>query len=195
MQNIEINEQQLSAKLSEIADCINRRVNQTAYEIGQNLIKAKELCRHGEWLPFLEQAGIYERNAQRMMRYVRLIGEVEDIQALPSMTRVLQQDIEKHEQKLEKAIKVIFEGVLLVADVFKSQVDKGDKLAAIKMGGLIMSRIRPHMDEWIEAKDWKVKSDSLTHMAEGVQKALEFVKENMCCVELERSELTCIRKA
>ena len=184
MQNIEINEQQLSAKLAEIADRINRRVSQTAYDVGQDLIGAKELCRHGEWLPFLEQAGINERNAQRMMRYVRLAGDVKDIQALPSMSRMLEKDRKKHEQKLEKAIKVIFEGVILVVDIFKSMLDKGDANAAIKMGCLIMSHIRPHMDEWFEEKDLQAKCDGLTHMAEGVQKALEFVKDNDLCDQL-----------
>ena len=43
MQNIEINEQQLSAKLSEIAGRISKRVSQTAYDVGQDLIRAKEL--------------------------------------------------------------------------------------------------------------------------------------------------------
>ena len=144
MQNIEISEQQkLSDELAEIAGMINKRVSQTAYEIGQNLIRAKELCRHGEWLLFLGQAGINERNAQRMMRFVRLAGDVKDIQALPSMNSILEQDREKHEQDLGMAIQTIFEGALLGTDIFKSQVDKGDKLAATKLGGLILRDIQP----------------------------------------------------
>ena len=185
MQNIEINEQQLSAKLSEIADRISKRVSQTAYDVGQDLIRAKELCRHGEWLPFLEQAGINERSAQRMMRFVRLAGDVKDIQALPSMNSILEQDRKKHEQKLEKAIKVIFEGVILVVDIFKSMLSKGDANAAIKMGCLIMSHIRPHMDEWFEEKDFQAKSDSLTHLAEGVLKTLEYANGNLYRVDHE----------
>ena len=53
-----------------------------------------------------------------MMRFVRLAGDVKDIQALPSMSSILEKDRKKHEQKLEKAIKVIFEGVILVVDIF-----------------------------------------------------------------------------
>ena len=136
-------------------------------------------------MPFLEQAGIQERSAQRMMRYVRLIGEVEDIQALPSMNSILEKDREKHEQDLGMAIQTIFEGVLLVADVFKSQVDKGDKLAATKLGGLILRDIQPWFNKWIEAKDWKVKCDSLTHLAEGVLEALEYANGNLYCVDHE----------
>lgn len=34
---------------------------------GAMLAEAKSLCRHGEWLPFLQAAGIPERSAQRYM--------------------------------------------------------------------------------------------------------------------------------
>jgi len=42
-----------------------------ALEAGQHLLAAKEECKHGEWLPFLERAGIHERQARRLMQIVR----------------------------------------------------------------------------------------------------------------------------
>jgi hypothetical protein len=38
-----------------------------AIEAGHSLIEAKSLVKHGEWLPFLKEAGIPERTAQRFM--------------------------------------------------------------------------------------------------------------------------------
>ena len=40
---------------------------------GQLLNEAKRECRHGQWLPFLERAGIPKRTAQRSMRIARAI--------------------------------------------------------------------------------------------------------------------------
>src|SRR5215207_6415924 len=42
-----------------------------ALEVGPLLIEAKDECRHGEWLPFLEGAGIHERQARRLMQLSR----------------------------------------------------------------------------------------------------------------------------
>jgi hypothetical protein len=39
-------------------------------ESGRLLLRAKDACAHGEWLPFLKQAGIEERTAQRHMKLV-----------------------------------------------------------------------------------------------------------------------------
>jgi hypothetical protein len=38
---------------------------------GSTLCEAKDLCKHGEWLPFLKEAGIPERKAQRYMQLSR----------------------------------------------------------------------------------------------------------------------------
>lgn len=37
-------------------------------EAGHALVQAKAECKHGEWLPFLERAGIHERQARRLMQ-------------------------------------------------------------------------------------------------------------------------------
>jgi hypothetical protein len=40
-------------------------------EAGHLLIEAKAECKHGEWLPFLERAGVHERQARRLMQLAR----------------------------------------------------------------------------------------------------------------------------
>lgn len=42
-----------------------------AIEAGHLLLEAKAECRHGEWLPFLNRAGLAERKAQRFMALAR----------------------------------------------------------------------------------------------------------------------------
>jgi hypothetical protein len=42
-----------------------------ALEAGSMLCEAKASCDHGDWLPFLESAGVPERKAQRYMRLAR----------------------------------------------------------------------------------------------------------------------------
>ena len=48
-------------------------------DCGSMLVEAKAECRHGEWLPFLRQAGIPERSAQRRMQVARSGMSAEDI--------------------------------------------------------------------------------------------------------------------
>lgn len=42
-----------------------------AMDAGRMLCEAKEQCAHGQWLPFLERAGVSERKAQRWMKLHR----------------------------------------------------------------------------------------------------------------------------
>jgi len=42
-----------------------------ALDAGGLLCRAREECRHGEWLPFLARAGVQERQAQRLMQLAR----------------------------------------------------------------------------------------------------------------------------
>ena len=173
MQNTEVSEQtSLSDELAEIANRINKRVSFTAYEVGQNLIQAKELCKHGEWLPFLEQAGIQERSAQRMMRYVRLVGEVDDIQALPSMHSLLEKDKQDTYQAVENLVDVIAEGIQLLEHVFNLLADNDEASAAIRLGASIIRNI----GKWIDEKDGSIKPDNLSDLAKGVRTALEDAK-------------------
>jgi hypothetical protein len=48
-----------------------RDAAEQALEMGRLLIEAKEACGHGQWLPFLANAGISERKAQRLMQLAR----------------------------------------------------------------------------------------------------------------------------
>ena len=82
----------LCRELQETACRIRNRVSHTAYEVGRELATAKGKCKHGQWLPFLEAAGIGERSAQKLMQYSRAIDADPTInpgQALPSMRSVL----------------------------------------------------------------------------------------------------------
>jgi hypothetical protein len=42
-----------------------------ALEAGRLLIEAKARCRHGEWLHFLQRAGMHDRQARRLMQLTR----------------------------------------------------------------------------------------------------------------------------
>lgn len=64
----------LAGKIREVNDAA-RRANLYAIdktiESGRLLLRAKDACKHGEWLPFLGQAGIEERTAQRHMKLAK----------------------------------------------------------------------------------------------------------------------------
>ena len=49
----------------------SREAAELALEAGRLLIEAKAECRHGQWLPFLERAGMAERQAQRLVTLAR----------------------------------------------------------------------------------------------------------------------------
>ena len=53
------------------SDALATKSIDKALEAGRLLVIAREGCRHGEWLPFLERAGIGERKAQRYMTLAR----------------------------------------------------------------------------------------------------------------------------
>jgi hypothetical protein len=46
-------------------------------QIGEALIKAKGLCRHGRWGPFLQRCGLKKRTAEQCMRFARHRAEIE----------------------------------------------------------------------------------------------------------------------
>ncbi|MEJ5025947.1 DUF3102 domain-containing protein [Brucella anthropi] len=46
----------------------HRQSIEKAIDAGYQLVRAKSCCQHGEWLPFLERAGVHERQAQRLMK-------------------------------------------------------------------------------------------------------------------------------
>ena len=53
------------------SDAAHLTATAKALEAGNLLIAAKEECQHGDWLPFLERAGLGERQAQRLMQLAR----------------------------------------------------------------------------------------------------------------------------
>ena len=54
-----------------------------AIEIGLDLMEAKEACRHGEWLPWLESTGIGKSTAANYMRVAREVGSDSPMAKLP----------------------------------------------------------------------------------------------------------------
>ena len=61
----------------------------TRYEMGQMLIHAKSLCAHGEWYPFLDEAGISKSTANELMEwasYWQITATAEVFQLEPSDT-------------------------------------------------------------------------------------------------------------
>ena len=72
---------QLSNVLADLAEQVKatnaaseeaaRKGVEKALETGRLLIRAKEACAHGDWLHFLERAGVNERQAQRLMQLAR----------------------------------------------------------------------------------------------------------------------------
>ena len=73
------------AILNELAERASRTYNRSLeawFQCAAILAKAREIAAHGEWLPFLEHAGIPERSARRMIRFARAgvqIGHVADL--------------------------------------------------------------------------------------------------------------------
>ncbi|TPN45305.1 DUF3102 domain-containing protein [Mesorhizobium sp. B1-1-9] len=72
---------QLSNSLADLAERVRqaaadsiaaeRTSVSSAMDAGQMLVDAKAACQHGQWLPFLDRAGIHERRARRLMQLAR----------------------------------------------------------------------------------------------------------------------------
>ena len=77
-----------SEPLQSLAEAIRGTVARTAETLGRDLLRARRLAEHGEWLPFLEAAGMHERTAQRLMQHVRTLdaGRREEV----SLQRLLE---------------------------------------------------------------------------------------------------------
>jgi hypothetical protein len=60
-----------------------------ALTLGAMLCEAKDLIQHGGWLPWLKEAGISERNAQRYMRLHRSGLESDMVSDLGGVARAL----------------------------------------------------------------------------------------------------------
>ena len=188
----------LSHNLQERADRISRIVNTSAYEIGRELIAAKEQCRHGEWQPFLEKCNISRRAAQRVMRYVRLVGRVEDLRKLPSMTGTLRQDDGKRAQEFERGYLAIFNACTLLANIFNAlHVRDGGTDETIQFA-CIVAAVHDPLNEHFESvgglyKPEDFKCVTLSHLPElakavghSLGRAIEFMKTQTEPIELQR---------
>lgn len=59
-----------------------------ALEIGNDLIEAKEACRHGEWIPFLKEIGFSASSAANYMRVAKEVSADSKLATLP-YTKIL----------------------------------------------------------------------------------------------------------
>lgn len=57
----------IKENLAEAANAA-RTSAEKSIEAGHALFAAKAVCKHGQWLPFLERAGVHERQARRLMQ-------------------------------------------------------------------------------------------------------------------------------
>lgn len=79
-------------------------------KLGQILIEAKTLCVHGEWLPFLERAGINARTASRYVKLARSgikSDTVSDLGGLIPSLRYISQYRDFHSIGLPSASEVL----------------------------------------------------------------------------------------
>ncbi|GAA2885519.1 hypothetical protein GGQ99_005062 [Aminobacter niigataensis] len=60
-----------------------------ALETGRLLCRAKDECKHGEWLPLLDRAGVGERWAQHLMKIARAGIKSETVTALGGIKATL----------------------------------------------------------------------------------------------------------
>ena len=72
-----ISSSDLSEALKESARIIGSLVNRAVLDIGRELVKAKGLCQHGEWLTFLRVIEMQERTSQRYIKYVTMYDSEE----------------------------------------------------------------------------------------------------------------------
>ena len=63
--------------IAERAGLLFRRSTDASLSCGRELLQAREIADHGDWLPFLHQAGIPPRTAQRLMRVAEYAGDDE----------------------------------------------------------------------------------------------------------------------
>ncbi|MGB6118524.1 MAG: DUF3102 domain-containing protein [Mesorhizobium sp.] len=61
-----------------------------AQEAGRKLVSAKAECKHGQWLPFLDRAGVQERKAQRLMKLASSGLKSDTVTDLGGITRALE---------------------------------------------------------------------------------------------------------
>ncbi len=120
----------LTPDLKQLANGIKSKIIRAYYELGADLVKAKALCGHGQWLLFLDLAEIHQKQAQRAMQYFQTVKRVNGGQPkqLPSMRRVLSGEYE--EQVLDLEINRL-QGEINWQEECKEQLQRPDQENAI----------------------------------------------------------------
>jgi len=107
----------LSNHLTDLADRVRaandavlvskRTTIEKALEAGHLLIEAKERCKHGEWLPFLDRAGVHQRTSQRFMTLaasgleIRHVSDLGGIRAALEHIAGVRKEAEERERDTE----------------------------------------------------------------------------------------------
>lgn len=89
-----------------------------AMAAGASLNEARSVCAHGEWLPFLEAAGVPERKAQRYMRLARSglkSDTVSDLGGIKAALRWLEQARMPADQEVLIVTDRVARGVTIVS--------------------------------------------------------------------------------
>jgi hypothetical protein len=103
-------------------DSINK-----ALEAGQHLVEAREECKHGEWLPFLERAGIHERQARRLMQVARSGLKSDTVSDLGGIKGAL--DFLSKREKAAKALNASLAGGAVIHSQLRDAIDLIDEVA------------------------------------------------------------------
>ncbi len=83
------NSQAVLDELVEQAATLQRKSLESWIDCANVLLKAREVAEHGQWLPFLEQAGISPRHAQNMLRIAKRGLKCESISHLGGIGETL----------------------------------------------------------------------------------------------------------
>ena len=117
------------------------RIGQESIEIGRELTEAKEKCKHGEWLLFLEQeCEISDSYAQKIMKIYREFSNAEliphlGVQALHFLT-TLSDEQKEQPHELTTGTKTIYEMNQQEVNELKRQLAQAQKSEKIALKNL-----------------------------------------------------------
>ena len=165
--------------------------------IGRCLIEAKDMLRHGEWLPWLnEQVELSERTAQKFMKLAREwsnpntladLGASKALMLLALPTEEREQFVEENNvidmsaRQLEAAIKERDEARIDAADAQKSAMKLREALAAMQQERQVadqeVQKLTEELDE-LKARPVEVAVETVVDQ-EAIDKARDEVRAEM----------------
>jgi hypothetical protein len=85
---------------------VSANIRESMHELGNVLAGYKAICKHGEWIPFLNVLGIKERSAQRYVEIASLQSELDELGLSETLKLSSGHDV-KSEHSLKVAKKVL----------------------------------------------------------------------------------------